>query len=173
MDVNSSVASRWNLPLAGLAKPAHDRALIEGRTYLRLKESAEIRQSRPADRRRHPGVRHHHAVVHPHLPERDPGGRLVLGRALDDQPAALRRRPGLRGAGHACATVLLGRPLVELNYKQSDREADFRAILIHVRDDAESIALSRREGRLRAGCLRRVDELVENYRRITSVNSNT
>ena len=46
------------------------------------------------------------------------------------------------------ATVVLGRPLVGLNYRQSDREADFRATLMHVRQNAESIALSHREGRL-------------------------
>ena len=69
-------------------------------------------------------------------------------------------------------TVLLGRPLVGLNYRQSDREADFRATLIHVRENAESVALLRREGRLRARLLNRIDELVENFRRITSVNRN-
>jgi putative ATP-binding cassette transporter len=69
-------------------------------------------------------------------------------------------------------TVLLGRPLVGLNYRQSDREADFRATLIHVRENAESIALLRGEDRLRARLLHRIDELVENFRRITSVNRN-
>ncbi len=70
------------------------------------------------------------------------------------------------------ATILLGRPLVGLNYKQSDREADFRAALIHVRENAESIALLRREGRMKARLLRLIDELVDNFRRITSVNRN-
>ncbi len=69
-------------------------------------------------------------------------------------------------------TVLLGRPLVGLNYRQSDREADFRATLIHVRENAESVALLRREGRLRARLLNQIDELVGNFRRITSVNRN-
>jgi vitamin B12/bleomycin/antimicrobial peptide transport system ATP-binding/permease protein len=69
-------------------------------------------------------------------------------------------------------TVLLGRPLVGLNYRQSDREADFRSTLIHVRENAESVALLRREGRLRERLLHRVDQLVENFRRITSVNRN-
>ena len=69
-------------------------------------------------------------------------------------------------------TVLLGRPLVGLNYRQPDREADFRATLNHVRENAESVALSHREGRLKAGLLSRIDELVENFRRITSVNRN-
>ena len=48
--------------------------------------------------------------------------------------------------------VLLGRPLVGLNYAQSGREADFRAALIHVRENADLVALLRREGRLRDGC---------------------
>jgi vitamin B12/bleomycin/antimicrobial peptide transport system ATP-binding/permease protein len=69
-------------------------------------------------------------------------------------------------------TVLLGRPLVTLNYRQSDREADFRATLIHVRENAESVALLCGEGRLRARLLNRIDEMVGNFRRIMSVNRN-
>ena len=37
-------------------------------------------------------------------------------------------------------TIVLGRPLVWLNYDQLDNEADFRADLIHVRENAESVA---------------------------------
>ena len=70
------------------------------------------------------------------------------------------------------ATVLLGRPLVGLNYAQSGREADFRAALIHVRENADLVALLRREGRLRERLLNRIDGLVQNFRRITSVNRN-
>src|SRR5215831_10264438 len=69
-------------------------------------------------------------------------------------------------------TVLLGRPLVGLNYAQSAREADFRATLIHVRDHADSVALLRREGILSNLLLKRIDALVGNFRRITSVNRN-
>ena len=68
--------------------------------------------------------------------------------------------------------LYLGRPLVGLNYRQSDREADFRADLIHVRENAESVALLRREGLLTARLLRRIDGLGDNFRRITSVNRN-
>jgi putative ATP-binding cassette transporter len=68
--------------------------------------------------------------------------------------------------------VLLGRPLVGLNVRQSDAEAGFRADLVHVRENAEMIALGRREGRLLARLLRRVDELAQNFRRITGVNRN-
>jgi putative ATP-binding cassette transporter len=70
------------------------------------------------------------------------------------------------------ATIYLGRPLIGLNYRQSDREARFRSDLIHVRENAESIALLRREGRLTARLLRRIDDLGDNFRRIVAVNRN-
>jgi putative ATP-binding cassette transporter len=68
--------------------------------------------------------------------------------------------------------ILLGRPLVGLNYRQLDREADCRSALIHVRENAEAVAVTRHEGRLTARLLSRIDALVANYRRITSVNRN-
>jgi putative ATP-binding cassette transporter len=68
--------------------------------------------------------------------------------------------------------IYLGKPLVGLNYRQSDLEANFRADLIHVRENAEPVALLRREGRLTARLLRRLDDLAGNFRRITSVNRN-
>ncbi len=70
------------------------------------------------------------------------------------------------------ATIYLGRPLIGLNYRQSDREARFRSDLIHVSENAESIALLRREGRLTARLLRRIDDLADNFRRIVAVNRN-
>ena len=70
------------------------------------------------------------------------------------------------------ATIYLGRPLIGLNYRQSDREAGFRSDLIHVRENAESIALLRREGRLTARLLRRIDDLADNFRRTVAVNRN-
>lgn len=69
-------------------------------------------------------------------------------------------------------TILLGRPLVWLNYNQLDKEANFRADLIHVRENAESIALLRREGRLSARIRRHFDELIRNFRQIVAVNRN-
>jgi len=69
-------------------------------------------------------------------------------------------------------TIYLGRPLIGLNYRQSDREASFRSDLIHLRENAESVALPRREGRLTARLLRRIDSLADNYRRIILVNRN-
>lgn len=69
-------------------------------------------------------------------------------------------------------TFLLGRPLMRLNYNQLDMEANFRADLIHVRENSESIALGHREGRLRVRLTRGIEALVKNYRRIIGVNRN-
>jgi putative ATP-binding cassette transporter len=69
-------------------------------------------------------------------------------------------------------TVLLGRRLVPLNYRQSDREADFRSALIHVRENAESVALLHRESFLEGRLMTRIDALVANMRRIIAVNRN-
>lgn len=50
-------------------------------------------------------------------------------------------------------TIVLGRPLVRLNYDQLDKEANFRSSLMHVRENAEAILLARREERLKARLL--------------------
>ena len=67
-------------------------------------------------------------------------------------------------------TFLLGRPLVQLNYDQLDKEANFRASLTYLRGNAESVALSRREGHLIQLALRNLDDLTANLRRIIAVN---
>ena len=69
-------------------------------------------------------------------------------------------------------TLLLGHPLIKLNYDQLDKEAEFRAGLISVRDNAESIFRERREDSLLAELLRRLDAVVDNFRRICAVNRN-
>ena len=69
-------------------------------------------------------------------------------------------------------TLLLGRPLVKLNYDRLDKEAGFRAALIHVRENAESILLARREDVQSARLLRRLDRVITNFRAITTVNRN-
>ena len=69
-------------------------------------------------------------------------------------------------------TVLFGRPLIWLNYNQADREASLRGDLVHLRDNAESVAVLRREGRIGARLQRRVDELVANAKRVIQVNRN-
>jgi putative ATP-binding cassette transporter len=69
-------------------------------------------------------------------------------------------------------TIMMGRPLVWLSYRQSDREAAFRAELVHIRENAETVAISRREGRLKGRLAHRVDELAENARKMIAVNRN-
>ena len=69
-------------------------------------------------------------------------------------------------------TVLFGRPLIWLNYNQLDREADFRASLVHVQANAESIALLHREDRLGARLRRQLDGLAANMRRLIAVHRN-
>jgi len=69
-------------------------------------------------------------------------------------------------------TVLFGRRLVWLNYNQLDKEADFRANLLHVQANAESIALLHREGGIGARLRRRFDDLAANMRRLIAVNRN-
>ena len=69
-------------------------------------------------------------------------------------------------------TFLLGRPLIRLNYDQLDKEANLRAALIYLRGNAESVAISRREGHLIQLSLRNLDDLVDNFRRIIGINRN-
>ncbi|TSD82767.1 ABC transporter ATP-binding protein/permease [Mycobacterium sp. KBS0706] len=68
--------------------------------------------------------------------------------------------------------IVIGRPLVKLNYDQSDKEAGFRSGLIHVRENAEPIMLGHHEGRQSARLLHRLEDLVGNLRRIIAVNRN-
>lgn len=67
-------------------------------------------------------------------------------------------------------TFLVGRRLVGLNVSQLDCEAELRSELTHARQNAESLAISRREGHLFRRSLRRLDELVRNNRKIIAVN---
>lgn len=69
-------------------------------------------------------------------------------------------------------TVFLGKRLVGLNHQQLDKEANFRSELIHVRENAEGVALFHREGRLKTRLLGKLDDLVANFRRMISVNRN-
>lgn len=69
-------------------------------------------------------------------------------------------------------TVLLGKPLIRLNYNQFDMEANFRAELIHVRENSESIALSHREGRFKNRLKHRLDALTTNFRGLIRINRN-
>lgn len=68
-------------------------------------------------------------------------------------------------------TIWLGRPLIRLNYRQSDFEANFRSELIHVRDHREGIAPAAEPG-LKQALNARIDDVVGNVRRIIAVNRN-
>jgi vitamin B12/bleomycin/antimicrobial peptide transport system ATP-binding/permease protein len=69
-------------------------------------------------------------------------------------------------------TFLLGRPLIRLNYQQSDREADFRSELIYVHQNAEGLAFTHDETRMKERLGARIDQLVLNFRKIIAVNRN-
>ncbi len=68
--------------------------------------------------------------------------------------------------------IYLGKPLVKLNYDQLDREANFRSSLLRVRENAESVALLRREGRLKMRLREGLEQLTANFQRIIEVNRN-
>lgn len=73
----------------------------------------------------------------------------------------------------ACGSILaalLGKPLIGLNVRQLDKEANLRSELMHVRENAESIALLHREGQLHRRLRDRFEQLVANTRRMISVN---
>ncbi|TAN49106.1 MAG: ABC transporter ATP-binding protein/permease [Methylococcaceae bacterium] len=70
------------------------------------------------------------------------------------------------------ASYYLGHSLVGLNYNQFDKEALFRADFVHVRENAESIALLHREERLKSGMMHHLGELVTNFKNIILVNRN-
>lgn len=69
-------------------------------------------------------------------------------------------------------TVLLGRPLVGLSYRQFDREAEFRSELVHLKENADAIAILGREGRIHAQLMTRLGNLVKNWRGVIAVNRN-
>ena len=69
-------------------------------------------------------------------------------------------------------TIFVGRRLVGLNNLQLKKEANFRYELIHVREYADSIALLRGEKKQMSRLFRRLNELVDNFRAIVSVNRN-
>lgn len=75
-------------------------------------------------------------------------------------------------AGGTLITVLLGKRMISLNYHQLDMEANFRAELIHLRENSESIAIAHREGRFKARLKNRLHNLTSNFRRLIRVNRN-
>jgi putative ATP-binding cassette transporter len=78
----------------------------------------------------------------------------------------------LYAAAGSGLTILLGRPLMRLNYQQADREADFRSELIYVHHNAEGLAFTRDEARMKERLQARIDQLVGNFRKIIAVNRN-
>lgn len=69
-------------------------------------------------------------------------------------------------------TIRLGRPLIGLNFRQSDKEANFRSELIHVRDHAEQVALTHNEPLFRRRLSQRIGDWASNGRKIIAVNRN-
>ncbi|MGO7585325.1 ABC transporter ATP-binding protein/permease [Rhizobium ruizarguesonis] len=69
-------------------------------------------------------------------------------------------------------TIALGRPLIKLNYDQLDKEASFRSGLIQVRENAEAIMLAHCEEQQNSRLLRRLDDAVANFRKVTAINRN-
>lgn len=67
-------------------------------------------------------------------------------------------------------TIALGRPLIPLNSDQLDKEASFRAGLIHIRENAEPIMVGRHESRQTARLASQLEALVANFRQITGLN---
>lgn len=60
-------------------------------------------------------------------------------------------------------SALLGQRLITLNFNQLRREADFRYGLVHVRDNAESIAFYRGEGQELSQVQRRFGSVLSNF----------
>jgi putative ATP-binding cassette transporter len=75
------------------------------------------------------------------------------------------------GAGTAIS-ILIGRRLVRLHFRQYQKEADFRYGLVRVRDNAESIAFYRGERREKREIAARLKEVVVNFRLIIDWSRN-
>lgn len=69
-------------------------------------------------------------------------------------------------------TIVLGRPLIGLNYERLDKEASFRSSLMHVRENAESVMVASVEGQQKTRLMQRLDDLIANILTITAVNRN-
>ncbi|MEB3185284.1 MAG: ABC transporter ATP-binding protein/permease [Cyanobacteriota bacterium] len=72
----------------------------------------------------------------------------------------------LYSLGGTAVIVFASRKLVQLNYQQLKLEADFRYGLVHIRDNAESIAFYRGEDQERREGERRLDGVIGNYNRL-------
>ncbi len=93
------------------------------------------------------------------------------GVAWAISPALLAASVLYAGAGSVGAAVL-GRRLPGLNSRQLDREAEFRAALIHVRENSALVALAGAEAPLRGRLAARLGGLVENLKAVIRLNLN-
>jgi putative ATP-binding cassette transporter len=66
--------------------------------------------------------------------------------------------------------IKLGNPLIQLNYHQLDLEATFRADLVHIRENAEAIAISHRESRFNSRLNFKLKRLTNNFKKLIRVN---
>jgi putative ATP-binding cassette transporter len=78
----------------------------------------------------------------------------------------------LYAAAGSFLTIRLGRPLIKLNYRQSDCEANFRSELIWTHEHADEIAREGKQAAVRDKLLAMVDDLIGNFRRVISINRN-
>lgn len=69
-------------------------------------------------------------------------------------------------------TIWLGRPLIKLNYRQSDCEANFRSDLIWTHDHANEISRDGKQATTRDRLMARVDDVVGNLGRVIAINRN-
>jgi len=68
--------------------------------------------------------------------------------------------------------IRLGRPLIGLNFRQSDKEANFRSELVHLREHADEVAITHNEPLFESRLSQRIGDWAANARRIISVNRN-
>jgi putative ATP-binding cassette transporter len=78
----------------------------------------------------------------------------------------------LYSAAGSLGTILLGRRLVLLNNDQLRKEADFRFVLVKVRQDGDSNNQNNGDAPTKDQLLDRFKKLVENFRQIISINRN-
>jgi putative ATP-binding cassette transporter len=69
-------------------------------------------------------------------------------------------------AGNIVALYFFGSPLIQLNFWQLRREADFRFSLMRLRENAESIAFYRGEAQERTHIDRTFDKVIRNFARL-------
>lgn len=69
-------------------------------------------------------------------------------------------------AGTVIALYVFGNPLIQLNFWQLRREADFRFSLIRLRENAESIAFYRGEAQERAHIDGKFEQVIRNFARL-------